>query len=414
MSFEHNNLWLSRRELKNNNLNPELNRILRDNIISKEEAEVLVDAFEENKNNVLLISRRNLRKLRKILHLTSKQNYLTTKDKKAIAAYIPKEYHEKSRKEKFISISRHLDRSGRLKNVSRIRLDQLVSPYKHTKISITIWRNSVYKNHMKWRTFNVVWWKDKRTWKLTFVFANWPLKRMRVLISNGDKLWEYQKHNKSDIRHSKRNTEKNKKNVHEKHNTHRKHPKKYVSHREYKNISERNRSFIDWLKLPYNYKKIALEFASKLRHNEILSKRTPIALVDASKKQMLYTINWRKIIVPVLLWKNWVTRWWYVPWDRKTLVWRIHRFDPRLSKIASSPNWDASNSWHSKTVKSASLQSELSMATWGRYFHWVDDYRIKWRFKWMWTWWCVWVDKYTIRKMYYDIKRRWIWYGYVW
>jgi hypothetical protein len=45
------------------------------------------------------------------------------------------------------------------------------------------------------------------------------------------------------------------------------------------------------LKLPENYKKIALEFASKLKSNEILTKNTPIALVDASKKEMLYTIN---------------------------------------------------------------------------------------------------------------------------
>jgi len=327
MWIENNNLWFNQKELKNNNLNPELNKFLENNELSKEEAEVLVDAFEENKKGVLLISRNNLRKLRKILNLTSRRNYLTTRDKKAIAAYIPKSYHEEIKSEKFINILKHIDKRGRLKNVSKLRLDQLVSPYQKTKFSITLSKNSIYSSRFDWKTFNVIWWKDKRTWKFTYVFADGPLKRRRILIWDWDKLWEY------IIKKSKK-IEKISKKVRK---------KEYITSREYKNISERNKSFIDWLKLPLNYKKIALEFASKLKNNEVLTKRTPLALVDASRKEMLYTINWRKIIVPVLLWKNWITRWWYVPWDKKTLV---------------SSNW-----WHSKTVKSASLQSE-SLSWW--------------------------------------------------
>jgi hypothetical protein len=314
----------------------------------------------------------------------------------AIAAYIPTDYEEKNKSELFWKkLSNFIDRNWYLKNVANVRLDQLVSPYQKTKFSITLSKNSIYSSRLDWKTFNVVWWRDKRTWKYTFVFENWPLKRKRVLIWNWDKLWEYQdtfvKSNNFDKKYEKKDNIK-----------------------DYKNILEKNRSFIDWLKLPNNYKKIALEFASKLKSNEILTKKTPIALVDSSKREMLYTVKWKKIIVPVLLWKNWITYWWYIPWDRKTLAWKIHRFDPSISKIASSPNWDASNSWKSKTVKSASLQSSLSMATWWRYFHWVDDYRIKWRFKGMWTWWCVWVDKNTIRKMYYAVKRNGGWYGYIW
>ncbi len=412
MSIEHNNFWFSKQELKNNNLNPELNEFLKDNELSREEADVLNDAFKENKENILIISKKNLEALRKIIWSKSHTNYLTTRDKKSIAAYIPKEYHENSRKEKFISISKHIDKNWVLKNVSRLRLDQLIGPSKKIKFSITLSKNSLYKNRFDWKTYNVVWWKDKRTWKYTYVFENWPLKRMRVLISNGDKLWEFIETNKINKveNHNKR------KHINTEVIKHKKYKEKYhhKNRLEYKNLSERNRSFIDWLKLPENYKKIALEFASKLKQNEILTKKTPVALVDASKKEMLYTINWRKIVVPVLLWKGWVTRWWYVPWDRKTIEWKIHRFKPSLSKLANSINWDASNSWHSKTVKSASLQSELSIATWGRYFHWVAQYRINWRFKWMWTWWCIWVDVHTIRKMYYDVKKRWIWYGYVW
>jgi hypothetical protein len=396
MWLEHNNFWFSQKELRNNNLNPELNKFLEDNELSKEEANILVDAFNENKSNILIISKRNLSKLRKILWLSSKRNYITTKDKNTIATYIPREYNEKYKSKSFWKkLSRFISKNWYLKNVSKVRLDQLVSPYQKTKFSITLSKNSIYSSRLDWKTFNVVWWKDKRTWKYTYVFENWPLKRTRVLISNWDKLWEYQE-NINNIRNNKIEKKYSKKT------------------KEYKNISERNRSFIDWLKLPENYKKIALEFASKLKNNEILTKRTPIALVDGKRKEMLYTVNWRKIIVPVLLWKNWVTYWWYVPWDRKTLAWKIHRFDAKISKITSSLDWDASNSWNSKTVKSASLQSSLSMATGWRYFHWVDDYRIKWRFKWMWTWWCVWVDKSTIRKMYYDVKKNWIWYGYVW
>ena len=397
MAIEHKHF--SKKELKNNNLNPELNEFLKDNKLSREEAQILVDAFNENKANILIISKRNLKKLRIILRINSRRNYLTNSDKQKIAAYVPTEYIEKRSKEKFPNISKHLDSNGKLKNVSKLRLDTLIWPYQKTKLSITLSNNSIYKWNLYWWPFNVVWWKDRRTWEYTYVFEDWPFKRRRVLISNWDKLWEYQINNKSHINNDDSDYEKN--------------INWSINSREYNNVSERNKSFIDWLKLPSNYKKIALEFASKLRHNEILTKRTPIALVDASKKEMLYTINWRKIIVPVLLWKNWITYWWYVPWDRKTLAWKIHRFKPNLSRI-SSINWDASNSGHSKTVKSASLQSELSMATWGRYFHWVDDYRIKWRFKWMWTWWCVWVDKHTIRKMYYDVKKRWVWYGYVW
>jgi len=188
-----------------------------------------------------------------------------------------------------ITVETHLDNEWNLINVKKIRLDQIIWPYRHTKISITFWNNNKYYKNMQWTTYNVVWGRDKRTWKYTYVFESWPYKRQRVLISDGDKLGEY---------HEKERTKSI--NV----------LKNFNINREYINISERNKSFIDWLKLPNNYKKIALEFASKLRHNEILTKKTPIALVDASKKEMLYTVNWRKKFVQVLLWKNWITYWW--------------------------------------------------------------------------------------------------------
>jgi hypothetical protein len=60
-----------------------------------------LDAIKENRNSILIISKRNLRKLRKILNLTSRRNYLTTKDKMAIAAYIPTDYEEKNKSELF-------------------------------------------------------------------------------------------------------------------------------------------------------------------------------------------------------------------------------------------------------------------------------------------------------------------------
>ena len=175
-----------------------------------------------------------------------------------------------------------------------------------------------------------------------------------------------------------------------------------------------NTDFIEQLDLKENYKEIAYDFISKLKPNEKLAMATPIALVDSSRKEMVYIIFWEIKYIPVLLWKNWTITWWYERWDWKTPKWFVHRFDPSISKIADSINGDASNSKHSKTVKSASLQSTTSQAFWWRYFHWVAEYRIKWRFTWMGTTWCVWVDVDTIRDMYTDVINNWWGYWYVW
>lgn len=191
----------------------------------------------------------------------------------------------------------------------------------------------------------------------------------------------------------------------------------------FKNITEEvfiqnenldNNNFIENLDLKWNYKRIAYEFISKLKSNEILNRETPIALVDSSKKEMAYIIDGKVYYEPVLLWKNWTVTWWYINWDKKTPKWYIHRFDINKSKIASTIDWDASNSWYSKTVLSASLQSDTSTAFGWRYFHWVAQYRIDWRFNGMWTWWCVWVNVNFIRKMYNDVLKNWWWYWYVW
>ena len=387
MSIDWPKFWFSERELKNNDFNPELKEFLKDDVLSEEEADVLTDMFKENKVNVILVSKYNLGKLRSIIWSNSRVNYITNRDKKKVASYVPREYDE-SERESFSDLSKHIDENWILKNVSRLRLDQIVWPSEKIKFSINLSNNSIYKSHMDWNTYNVVWWKDVRNWKHTYIFEDWPLRWKRVMISNWDQLLEYWKLVTSS-RVDKRKTI------------------------EYTNISKRNIDFIKWLKLPNNYKKIALEFAWKLKSREVLTRKTPIALVDSSKKEMLYTINWKSIRVPVLLWKNWLTYGWYSPNDKKTPAWKIHRFNPSISKIANSVNWDASNSWHSKTVKWASLQSNTSIIFGWRYFHWVAQYRIDWRNKWMWTWWCVWVDVDTIRKMYRDIKKNWIGYWYV-
>lgn len=389
MSIEWSHLWFSQNELKNNNFNPELNKFLENNEISKEEADVLSDMFEENKAGVILVSKNNLKKLREIIWSNSKTNYITSKDKQKIKNISNNKEFKKEKKDKFIE-SNHIRLDWTLENVTKIRLDQIVWPSEKIKFSIKLTNNSLYPNYMDWNEYNVIWWKDIRSWKQTYIFNEWPRKWNRVMISNWDKLWEYKENPKKWDNKTEND------NISEK-----------------INISERNKTFIEKLNLPENYKKIAYEFASKLRNNEVLTKNTPIALVDWSKKEMLYTVNWKKIIVPILVWKNWLTSWWYIPNDRKTPVGKIHRFDPSISKIAKSVNWDASNSWHSKTVKSASLQSDTSNAFGWRYFHWVAQYRIDWRFKWMWTWWCVWVDVNTIRQMYYDVKKNWKWYWYV-
>jgi len=390
MSIEWSHLWFSQNELKNNNFNPELNKFLENNEISKEEADVLSDMFEENKAGVILVSKNNLKKLREIIWSNSKTNYITSKDKQKIKNISNNKEFKKEKKDKFIE-SNHIRLDWTLENVTKIRLDQIVWPSEKIKFSIKLSNNSLYPNYMDWNEYNVIWWKDIRSWKQTYIFNEWPRKWNRVMISNWDKLWEYKENPKKWDNKTEND------NISEK-----------------INISERNKTFIEKLNLPENYKKIAYEFASKLRNNEVLTKNTPIALVDWSKKEMLYIVNWKKIIVPILVWKNWLTSWWYIPNDRKTPVGKIHRFDPSISKIAKSVNWDASNSWHSKTVKSASLQSDTSNAFGWRYFHWVAQYRIDWRFKWMWTWWCVWVDVNTIRQMYYDVKKNWKWYWYVW
>lgn len=170
---------------------------------------------------------------------------------------------------------------------------------------------------------------------------------------------------------------------------------------------EINNEYLEKLNLPKNFNIIWEKFLNKL-WKEILKPSDPLALVDAIGKKMAYIINWKFKIVDIIIWKNWISRN-YKEWDKKTIVWEIHKFDPSISKIAKDENWHAGNSEKAKTVKSASLQSKLSMNTWWRYFHWVQASRIP---NW-WTFWCVWVDPLFIRKMYADVIKNWWGYWYV-
>ncbi len=401
-NFENNNFWFKESELKNNNFNPELEAFLKDNILAKEEADILNDMFEENKAWIILVSKQNLRKLRESIWSNSKVNYISSSDKNIINN-ISQTENTNSNKDTEPSYNlepknNHIDSEWYLTNVTKIRLDEIVWPSEMIKFSIKLSQNSLYNNNMDWNTYNVIWWKDKISGKQTYIFQEWPKIGERVMISNGDKLWEYIETQNNNLAPE---------------TSQRPIQRPEILTKDNEELNQDNQEFIEWLDLNNHYKEIAKEFISKLNSNEILTKNTPIALVSHQKKEMAYIINWETIIVPVLLWKNWVTNWWYIPNDRKTPIWKIHRFDPDLSILANSPDWDASNSQKSKTVKSASLQSELSIQYWWRYFHWVAQYRIDWRNNWMWTWWCVWVDVNTIRKMYQDIQRNGKWYWYV-
>ena len=388
MSIEWANFWFSKEELKDNNFNPELSKFLENNDLSSEEANMLTEMFEENKSWVILISKANLYKLRSVIWSNSKANYITFSDKKKVASYVPKDYFEEETST-FFDWSKHVDEDWFLNDVSKVRLDQIVWPSEKIRFSISLWKSSLYPNNMDWNTYNVVWWINNKNWKQAYIFEEWPRKWQRVMISNWDKLWEYiEKYKSSDLLETSTDNEK-------------------IS-----DTNDKNIDFIENLNLPNNYKEIALSFISKLDTNEILDKTTPLALVDSWTKEMLYLINWESTKVKVLLWAWWLTDWWYKIYDKKTPILKIHRFDPDISKISDSLNWDASNSGRSKTVKSASLQSELSVSFWWRYFHWVSDRRLESENTA--TWWCVWVDVHTIRTMYHDVKRKWYGYWYVW
>ncbi len=287
-----------------------------------------------------------------------------------------------------------------LRNVNKITLKGLLSK-NISKINKLIWNN---KNNFSiidryWKIYNVFLWR--KNWKIDYFYKDWPRKNRRVKIYNWDRLWKYnssyEKYRNENNKEFNRRINEHNKNI------------SFINSKEFKHISKRNMNFIEKMRLPNNFKKIALKFASKLKSNEILWKNTPITLVDGSRREAIHIINWKKKIMRIIIWENWITTWWYKKNDKKTPFWMIHRFKVNMSKIASSINWNASN-WSSHTVKSASLQSTLSEKYWWRYFHWVIQARIN---RWWWTWWCVWFNVYDIRKMYYDVKKNWWWYGYV-
>jgi len=63
-----------------------------------------------------------------------------------------------------------------LKGVSNKRLDQIITPAETKSFSITLSKNSIYKSSMDGKTYDVVWGKDRKTGRETYVFASGRLK----------------------------------------------------------------------------------------------------------------------------------------------------------------------------------------------------------------------------------------------
>lgn len=87
MWVESSNLWLSKKELKNNNLNPEIEKVLEDNSVTQEERDVLHDIFSEKRSEIYNISKTKLNELRWIIWSKSKLSWITDRDMNKLKNY---------------------------------------------------------------------------------------------------------------------------------------------------------------------------------------------------------------------------------------------------------------------------------------------------------------------------------------
>lgn len=199
--------------------------------------------------------------------------------------------------------------------------------------------------------------------------------------------------------------------------------------------------------LRWNWRLIFTEMYQKLHPKERkeIIKWKPFSLVDARTKKLLFVYDTQQIEMDVILWQNGITKWWYVPMDKRTPVGMVHRFDtvklwehagknllrkwqPYYPDLMPADNaqwknlyfdantqsyrWDKLTKWWWQknkrvTVVWVSIQSPESMNYGWRYFHLVWPGRNG-------TWGCVGI-KYEYREqakqMAKIISQKWgFWY----
>lgn len=182
----------------------------------------------------------------------------------------------------------------------------------------------------------------------------------------------------------------------------------------------------------------------KPRERKEVMNGKPFSLVDARTNKLLFIAGKEKMYIDVILWQGGLTKWGYVPYDKKTPIGRVHKFNvvkfwsqakswvkkwqPILPEFLPADNatrrnlvfnkskqayeWEKSTKkgWERRrvTVTGFSIQSGLAAQYGWRYFHWVWPNRNK-------TWWCVWIEHRDYAegmKMAEEFRRKW-WFGYV-
>ena len=140
-------------------------------------------------------------------------------------------------------------------------------------------------------------------------------------------------------------------------------------------------NFKEWMEKswPPEWKQIAKEFLEKMWSNEV-DTNTPVLLANSWTNRAIFMHQGKWQEFPVIFWSGWF-------WDGKwqTPIKRIAKF--HSVKMASSPQWDASVTG-SRTVKWASLLSELWSSQGGKWWHGVDANRLNGGH----TLGCVWLD----------------------
>ncbi len=203
--------------------------------------------------------------------------------------------------------------------------------------------------------------------------------------------------------------------------------------------------------LKWRWREVFKECYTKLKspeQKEVLAGKKPLCLVDPKTNKMLYVDGKKKTTLSVILWQNGVTSGKYVPRDKKTPVWMVHRFnyvkfgedfpsklirkwEPRIDNLLPADNgtwrdltynaklkayeWDKRTSkwWQRRrvTVTWFSLQSSFAGRYGGRYFHWVGPNRNK-------TWGCVGIEHKDYPKAMEIAKtisrKKWFWYTAIW
>jgi len=180
------------------NLKSEIKAFRADKKIDRRENEKLgrILDYNKKKNREQLVLRKTTRSklllLRETIwinrHVKSRindilsQNSQGRKTKETISKK-SKSLSQQSRKQEYTNSS-----SGDkvLKGVSNKRLDQIITPAETKSFSITLSKNSIYKSSMDGKTYDVVWGKDRKTGRETYVFASGRLKWLRVQVSDGD------------------------------------------------------------------------------------------------------------------------------------------------------------------------------------------------------------------------------------